>query len=50
MEYTLFLSHNATDAHLVHEVKRRSEALGICVYMHENEAQASVSIADKLRL
>lgn len=48
MEYTLFLSHNTADMDVVQEVRRRSEASGISIYMFENDAQAGTSIASKL--
>lgn len=48
MPYTLFLSHNASDAKLVHEIKARCEAAGVSVYTYEDDVRAGFSIVEKL--
>lgn len=48
MSYTLFLSHNAADSRIVHEIKRRSEAAGLSVYTYDADVRAGSSIVTKL--
>jgi nucleoside 2-deoxyribosyltransferase len=48
MGHSLFLSHNSADMAVVHEVKRRSEAAGVSIYLYEDDVRAGTSLAAKL--
>ena len=48
MSYSLFLSHNASDAEVVREIKRRCEAAGVVIYCYEDDPRAGTSIVAKL--
>src|SRR5690349_6653963 len=48
MTYTLFLSHNATDGHVVDAIQERSHAAGLEVYSYRDDVRAGFPLAEKL--
>jgi uncharacterized membrane protein YgcG len=48
-KYSIFLSHSAADAALVAGIQAQLEAIGIGVYLYENDVQPGRSIREKLQ-